>query len=149
MSRAWLEASFFSRKSSSISAESLDREIQVCLAAGQQRLSLHLLDAAHHELGETFANSETQLSSRSSAGGGERSPSVANRLLGFFGLLSLQRLRRILAQILLIEGLQPAVFCVEHHSDLAQQWGLEMEHWLDQTSPSWCSSLVIWLPSWV
>ena len=124
---------FFSRKSTSISAEALDREIQVCLAAGQQRLSLHLLDAAHHEFGETFAHYETQLSSRSSAGGGERSPSTANRLLGFFGLLSRQRLSRILAQILLLEGLQPAVFCVEHHADLAQQWGLEMEHWLEQS----------------
>ena len=35
---------FFSRKSSSISAESLEREIQVCLAAGQQTLSRHLLE---------------------------------------------------------------------------------------------------------
>ena len=126
---------FFSRKSTSISADALDREIQVCLAAGQQRLSLHLLDAARHEFGETFAHYETQLSSRSSAGGGERSPSTANRLLGFFGLLSGQRLSRILAQILLLEGLQPAVFRVEHHADLARQWGLEMEHWLDQNKP--------------
>lgn len=126
---------FFSRKSSSISAESLEREIQVCLAAGQQTLSRHLLDAAHHEFGETFAHDEAQLSSGGSAVGGDRSPSVANRLLGFFGLLSRQKLSRILSQTLLLEGLQPAVFCVDHHADLARQWGLEMEHWLDQNQP--------------
>ena len=72
---------FFSRKSSSISAESLEREIQVCLAAGQQTLSRHLLDAAHHEFGETLAHDEAQLSSGGSAVGADRSPSVANRLL--------------------------------------------------------------------
>ena len=126
---------FFSRKSSSISAEALDREIQVCLAAGQQRLSIHLLDAAHHEFGETSAYYDAQLSYRGSAVGVDRSPSVANRLLGFFGLLSRQKLSRILTQTLLLEGLQPAVFCVEHHADLAQQWGLEMEHWLEQNQP--------------
>ena len=84
---------------------------------------------------ERLSHYEAQLSSGGSAVGGDRSPSVANRLLGFFGLLSRQKLSRILSQTLLLEGLQPAVFCVDHHADLARQWGLEMEHWLDQNQP--------------
>ena len=123
---------FFARKSTPVSSEVLDREIQACLAAGQQKLGIHLLDAVRHEYGEALAHHDVQISSRHSALEGYASPSIILRLCAFLGLHSRQTLSKILARILLAEGLQPAVFSVDHHADLAQQWGLEMKHWMDQ-----------------
>ena len=124
---------FFSSAEVDMNVGVLERELEVCSAAGQRNLCSLLLKAAREKADAKLLNHLAHFDQQGALGpvAKRMTRSLLNFLLLFRPYMRHQA-EKSLRKILSSEMLRPEVFGRKKNADVAERWGLEMKYWHSQ-----------------
>ena len=124
---------FFSATEDAVNVADLERELEVCSAAGEWNLCSLLLKASRKKADSRMLHQLAHFDQQGAIG-----PFAKRKTRSFLEFLLLLRpyvknqAEKSLRKILSSEMLRPEVFTRKKNIDVAERWGLEMKYWHSQ-----------------